>query len=126
MDFTDPPDHISFFDYAYIHLPLLDPEHSTATSVLARSPFLFTVICAVASRFHSDASLHVACYEAAHVCFVDCVAGGERSLESVQACMILTVWTSAPREGSGEDRPKRAWLYFGMVRVIPLTSAFPS
>ncbi|KAL8276774.1 hypothetical protein RQP46_010830 [Phenoliferia psychrophenolica] len=104
-----------FFDYAYIHLPLLDPEYSTATSVLARSPFLFTVICAVASRFHSDASLHVACYEAAHVCFVDCVAGGERSLESVQACMILTVWTSAPREGSGEDRPKRAWLYFGMA-----------
>lgn len=37
--------------------------------------------------------------------------------------MILTVWTSAPREGKGEDRPKRAWLYFGMVRP-PLSFSF--
>ncbi|KAM0752863.1 hypothetical protein T439DRAFT_184423 [Meredithblackwellia eburnea MCA 4105] len=102
-----------FFDYAYIHLPLLDPTYSTATSILGRSPFLFTVICAVASRFHKDPNLHVSCYEEAHACFVECVATGERSLESVQACMILTLWTSAPREGTGEDRPKRAWLYFG-------------
>lgn len=102
-----------FFDYAYIHLPLLDPSQHTATAVCAKSPFLFTVICAVASRFHSDPNLHVKCYDEAHACFVDCVANGERSIESVQACMILTVWTNAPKKA--EDRPQRAWLYFGMA-----------
>lgn len=34
----------------------------------------------------------------------------------VQACLILTVWTNAPK--NTEDRPQRAWLYFGMVRFV--------
>lgn len=71
----------------------------------ARSPFLFTVICAVASRFHADPSLHVKCYDEAHTCFVECVANSERSIEMVQACLILTVWTNAPK--NTEDRPQR-------------------
>ena len=93
-------------------------SQNTATAVCARSPFLFTVICAVASRFHTDPTLHVKCYDEAHECFVDCVANDERSVESVQACMILTVWTNAPKKA--ENRPQRAWLYFGMVRSVPL------
>ncbi|KDE06812.1 hypothetical protein MVLG_02849 [Microbotryum lychnidis-dioicae p1A1 Lamole] len=103
-----------FFDFCYIHLPLLDPAQNSATSVCARSPFLFTAICAVASRFNPDPTLHVKCYDEAHACFVDTVANGERSIESVQALMILTVWTSAPKK-EAEDRPQRAWLYFGMA-----------
>lgn len=98
-------DSFSFFDYAYIHLPLLDPTHNTATAVCTRSPFLFTVICAVASRFHADPTLHVKCYDEAHACFVDCVANSERNIEMVQACLILTVWTNAPK--NTEDRPQR-------------------
>ncbi|GAA5920948.1 hypothetical protein JCM1841_003639 [Sporobolomyces salmonicolor] len=108
-----------FFDYAYIHLPLLDPAQHTAPHVCATSPFLFTVILAVASRFHSDPTLHSRIYEHAHQCFVDCLSDGERSVEAVQACCILTVWTYPPKgEGDAagrEERPKRAWLYFGMA-----------
>ncbi|GJN92676.1 hypothetical protein Rhopal_005711-T1 [Rhodotorula paludigena] len=107
-----------FFDFAYIHLPLLDPARHTAPFVCATSPFLFTVILAVASRFHSDPTLHQKIYEEAHRCFVECVSNGERSVESVQACCILTVWTYPPTGESAaagrEERPKRAWLYFGM------------
>ncbi|KAM0789962.1 hypothetical protein ACM66B_005296 [Microbotryomycetes sp. NB124-2] len=102
-----------FFDWAYIHLPLLDPAQNTATSVCARSPFLFTAICAVASRFNSDSTLHVKCYDEVHNCFVETIASGERSIEIVQACMILTMWGSAPK--GTEDRPQRAWMYFGMA-----------
>jgi len=109
----------SFFDFAYIHLPLLDPARHTAPWVCQKSAFLFTVILAVASRFHSDPTLHNKIYEEAHQCFVDCLSDGERSVEAVQACCILTVWTYPPK-GEGDDagreeRPKRAWLYFGMV-----------
>ncbi|GAA5871491.1 hypothetical protein JCM1840_002908 [Sporobolomyces johnsonii] len=108
-----------FFDYAYIHLPLLDPAQHTAPHVCATSPFLFTVILAVASRFHSDPTLHSRIYEHAHQCFVECLSDGERSVEAVQACCILTVWTYPPKgEGDAagrEERPKRAWLYFGMA-----------
>jgi hypothetical protein len=87
--------------------------------VCQKSAFLFTVILAVASRFHSDPTLHNKIYEEAHQCFVDCLSEGERSVEAVQACCILTVWTYPPK-GEGDDagreeRPKRAWLYFGMV-----------
>ncbi|KAK4047607.1 Phosphatidylinositol 4-kinase pik1alpha (PI4-kinase)(PtdIns-4-kinase) [Microbotryomycetes sp. JL201] len=102
-----------FFDWAYIHLPLLDPAQNTATSVCARSPFLFTAICAVASRFNSDSTLHVKCYDEVHNCFIETIASGERSIEIVQACMILTMWGSAPK--GTEDRPQRAWMYFGMA-----------
>ncbi|GAA5884889.1 hypothetical protein JCM16303_005337 [Sporobolomyces ruberrimus] len=108
-----------FFDFAYIHLPLLDPARHTAPWVCQKSAFLFTVILAVASRFHSDPTLHNKIYEEAHQCFVDCLSEGERSVEAVQACCILTVWTYPPK-GEGDDagreeRPKRAWLYFGMA-----------
>ncbi|GAA5942811.1 Zn(II)2Cys6 transcription factor [Sporobolomyces koalae] len=108
-----------FFDYAYIHLPILDPARHTAPWVCQKSPFLFTVMLAVASRFHSDPTLHNKIYEEAHQCFVDCLSMGERSVEAVQACCILTVWTYPPK-GEGDDagreeRPKRAWLYFGMA-----------
>ncbi|GAA5913599.1 Zn(II)2Cys6 transcription factor, partial [Sporobolomyces salmoneus] len=108
-----------FFDFAYIHLPLLDPARHTAPWVCQKSAFLFTVILAVASRFHSDPNLHNKIYEEAHQCFVDCLSEGERSSEAVQACCILTVWTYPPK-GEGDDagreeRPKRAWLYFGMA-----------
>lgn len=86
----------------------------------ATSPFLFTVILAVASRFHADPTLHEKIYEEAHRCFVECVSEGERSVESVQACCILTVWTYPPTGESvaagREERPKRASLYFTMVR----------
>lgn len=86
----------------------------------ATSPFLFTVILAVASRFHQDPTLHNKIYEEAHRCFVECVSEGERSIESVQACCILTVWTYPPTGESAaagrEERPKRAWLYGGAVR----------
>ncbi|KAK4051785.1 hypothetical protein OIO90_004609 [Microbotryomycetes sp. JL221] len=102
-----------FFDWAYIHCPLLDPAQNTATSVCARSPFLFTAICAVASRFNSDPTLHVKCYDEAHACFVETIASGERTIEIVQACMIMTMWGSAPK--GTEDRPQRAWMYFGMA-----------
>ncbi|GAA5955855.1 hypothetical protein JCM3765_000017 [Sporobolomyces pararoseus] len=108
-----------FFDFAYIHLPLLDPARHTAPWVCQKSAFLFTVILAVASRFHSDPTLHNKIYEEAHQCFVDSLSEGERSVEAVQACCILTVWTYPPK-GEGDDagreeRPKRAWLYFGMA-----------
>ncbi|GAA6064356.1 hypothetical protein JCM10212_001837 [Sporobolomyces blumeae] len=108
-----------FFDFAYIHLPILDPARHTAPWVCQKSPFLFTVVLAVASRFHSDPTLYNKIYEEAHQCFVDCLSEGERSVEAVQACCILTVWTYPPKGEAGdagrEERPKRAWLYFGMA-----------
>ena len=103
-----------FYDSCYMHLPLIDPTYNTATAVCARSPFLFTVICAVGSRFHSDPELQSKCYEEAHQCFVGIVASGtQRNIESVQACLILTAWAHAPKQS--EDRPRLAWLYFGMA-----------
>lgn len=45
------------------------------------------------------------------------IVNGERTIEAVQACMLLTVWTAAPK-AAVDDRPQQAWLYHGMaVRV---------
>ncbi|GAA6038041.1 hypothetical protein JCM8097_007513 [Rhodosporidiobolus ruineniae] len=130
-----------FFDYCYIHLPLLDPARHTAPLVCATSPFLFTVILAVASRFHSsdspsspldasaDPTLCTRIYDEAHACFVECLSEGERTIEAVQACCLLTLWTYPPTSENAaagrEERPKRAWLYFGMaVRMALELSLF--
>lgn len=48
----------SYFEWVYIHLPGLDPVFDSATSVCARSPFLFTVICG--SSLHSQSFLQEA------------------------------------------------------------------
>ncbi|KAH8918335.1 hypothetical protein BT69DRAFT_1338248 [Atractiella rhizophila] len=105
-----------FFDYCYIHLPILDPVIHTVTNLIAKSTFLFTTICAVASRFHKDVNkLQERCYDEAHECFVNCIREGETSLESVQACMLITAWCSSPKQNGWENRPQRAWLYFGMA-----------
>jgi hypothetical protein len=105
-----------FASHCIPHLPLFSPAENSPATVCARSVFLFTVVCAVASRFHHDTNLHIPCYEEAHACFVDTVATGERSLESVQACLVLTAWACEPKEA--EDRPKRASLYFSVaVRI---------
>jgi hypothetical protein len=87
--------------------------HFHQPSIIVTIISVFTVVCAIAARFDPDPSLHVKCYEEAHHCFVSMVAEGERSLESVQACLLLTAWCSAPK--GWEDRPQRAWLYFGMA-----------
>ena len=95
------------------HLPLLCPESNSATDVCARSSFLFTVICAVGARFHPDPDLESRCYEEAHLAFLNAIASGDSSLEACQACLILTVWSHAPK--LAEDRPRLASLYFGMA-----------
>jgi hypothetical protein len=106
----------SFANHCIPHLPIFSPAENSPAAVFSRSAFLFTVICAVASRFHPDTDLHVPCYEEAHACFVEIVATGERSLESVQACLVLTAWACEPKKA--EDRPRRASLYFGVaVRI---------
>ncbi|KAI5474642.1 Zn(2)-C6 transcription factor [Pseudohyphozyma bogoriensis] len=55
-----------FFEDCYIHIPLLDPSTSTPSAIAQKSPFLFTAILAVASRFHPDPTLHQKCYDEAH------------------------------------------------------------
>ena len=97
---------------------MLCPESNTAMDVCSRSGFLFTVICAVGSRFHPDPELEVKCYEEAHVSFLNAIATGDSSLEACQASLILTVWAHAPYKA--EDRPRLASLYFGMAVRIGL------
>ncbi|KAK7028388.1 hypothetical protein R3P38DRAFT_3189883 [Favolaschia claudopus] len=93
-------------------IALLDPELHTPASTFARCPFLFTVVCAVASRYYPEKSeiypiaMHFAKHSAA-TALID----GWKSVELCQAYILLSIYAVPARKWE-EDR---SWLYTGLA-----------
>jgi hypothetical protein len=94
---------------------LLDPKLHTASSIFQRCPFLFTVICAISSRYCPEKSeiypvaMHFAKRSAANA-----LIDGWKSVELCQAYILMSIYTVPARRWE-EDR---SWLYTGLaVRV---------
>ena len=69
-----------------------------------RSPFLFTAICAVSSRYYEKRrELHLNCLQAAQRIAFDVMVKGYKSVEVVQAFLLLSLWNQ-PAERFEEDR----------------------
>ncbi|KAF8631666.1 hypothetical protein AX17_005067 [Amanita inopinata Kibby_2008] len=101
-----------FYEYINPFLSLLDPILHTPASTFARCPFLFTVICAVSSRYYSKKSeiypiaMHFAKHSAANA-----LIDGWKSVELCQAYILMTVY-AVPARRWEEDR---TWLYAGLA-----------
>ncbi|KAK0502110.1 hypothetical protein EDD18DRAFT_1064935 [Armillaria luteobubalina] len=95
---------------------ILDPILHTPKSTLARCPVLFTVICAVASRYHPRKSgiyriaMHLAKYSAAN----SLVQDDMKSVELCQAYILMSIYTVPERS---RDRDQ-TWLYTGLAISI--------
>ncbi|KAI0683838.1 fungal-specific transcription factor domain-containing protein, partial [Cytidiella melzeri] len=101
-----------FFARLNVHVSVLDPVLHTPSTTFARCPFLFTVVCAVASRYYAEKSeiypiaMHFAKHAAANALIT-----GWKSVELAQAYIILSIY-GVPARRWEEDR---GWLYTGLA-----------
>lgn len=101
-----------FFHHCSLHMFLLDPEWHTPTLVCSRSPFLFTCVCAVASKFYTRRpDLYVQCQRRAIKGAFDAMSHGFKSPDIVQGFLLLTLYNQ-PVERYEEDR---TWLFAGVA-----------
>lgn len=110
-----------FFDRCAIHNGLLSVEFHTPQLVASRSPFLFTCICAVASKFYTKKpELYPKIMSAAHELGVGTLRSSYKSVEVIQGFLLLSTW-SQPSLRYEEDR---SWMYSGIGMLLRLS--FPS
>jgi len=111
-----PEDVDKLFDIFYNRvnpfISLLDPVLHTPASTFARCPFLFTVICAISSRYYTEKSeiypiaMHFAKHSAANA-----LIDGWKSVELSQAYILMSIY-AVPARRWEEDR---SWLYTGLA-----------
>ena len=97
---------------------LLDPDIHTPSAVLVRSPFLFTVICAMASRylrFHPEKESYADVYSLAmhyaKTAAASALIDGRKCVEMCQAYILMSLY--APK-GKRFDED-RTWFYSGVA-----------
>ncbi|KAJ6630715.1 fungal-specific transcription factor domain-containing protein [Mycena sp. CBHHK59/15] len=101
-----------FFERINPFFSILDPDlHGNPANVIWTCPFLFTVICATASRFYT---LRPSLYQTAHSLARDAAAkaliDGSRSVDVCQAYLLLGVYP-VPKKKFVDDR---SWLFMGV------------
>ncbi|KAI0087537.1 hypothetical protein BDY19DRAFT_994860 [Irpex rosettiformis] len=93
-------------------VPILDENIHTPSAVLGRCPFLFTVVCAISSRFYDEKkeiyhmAIHMAKAAAANA-FLD----GWKTVEMCQAFLLMASYMPPARRWD-EDR---TWFYSGIA-----------
>lgn len=93
-------------------ISLLDPVLHTPATTFSRCPFLFTVICAISSRYYTEKSeiypiaMHFAKHSAANA-----LIDGWKSVELCQAYILMSIY-AVPARRWEEDR---SWLYTGLA-----------
>ncbi|WWC73638.1 uncharacterized protein I206_107610 [Kwoniella pini CBS 10737] len=103
----------TFFDNMAFHVPLVYREFHTPDLVLQRSQFLCTVICALAARYyHKRPELHAQLSAYAKRLAFEVPSRGYKSVEVVQAYLLLSLWTLGPEKTFEQDR---TWLMLGMA-----------
>ncbi|KAL5638649.1 hypothetical protein ACGC1H_003117 [Rhizoctonia solani] len=91
-------------------IAIIDPTIHTVAGVKARCPFLFTVICAIASRYWVERpELYTVLMHHAKSAAATAITDGWKSLEVCQAYLLLSIYPQ-PARSWAEDR---GWLYLG-------------
>ncbi|KAI6132068.1 hypothetical protein EDD16DRAFT_1534431 [Pisolithus croceorrhizus] len=92
LSFVSTEEVVALFKMS-MHCGLLDRQFHTPSLVCSRSPFLLTTICAIASKFYSvRADLHGKLSDIAQKLAFSVAARGYKSLEIIQAYLLLTLW----------------------------------
>ncbi|KAK0214499.1 hypothetical protein IW262DRAFT_1497078 [Armillaria fumosa] len=107
-----------FYKYINPVIAVFDPVLLTPKSTLARCPVLFTVICAIASRYHPRKSniyqiaMRFAKQSAANALIHDEI----KSVELCQAYILMSIY-SIPEKSWDRDQ---SWLYTGLAISIAI------
>ncbi|KAI1793795.1 hypothetical protein LXA43DRAFT_206444 [Ganoderma leucocontextum] len=101
-----------FFEKVNPHCDVLDPVLHTPASTFARCPFLFTVVCAISSRYYTEKSeiYPIAMHFAKHAA-ASALLNGWKSVELSQAYILMSLY-GVPARRWEEDRN---WLYTGLA-----------
>ncbi|GJJ12364.1 hypothetical protein Clacol_006605 [Clathrus columnatus] len=101
-----------YFEYMNPHCNLLEKDLHTPSFVCSRSPFLLTTICAIASKFYTPKpELHPRLNTLAKSLAFSVPERGYKSVEIVQAYLLLSLWGCGPVERYEQDK---TWLLLGM------------
>ncbi|KAF9030776.1 fungal-specific transcription factor domain-containing protein [Panaeolus papilionaceus] len=101
-----------YFERINPYFSLLDVAYHTPKFVIERSPFLFTVICAVASRhYQKKPAMYPLAMEFARDLAGQSLVQDHKSIEICQAYLILAVYP-VPKKKWVEDK---SWLLMGVA-----------
>ncbi|OJA09448.1 hypothetical protein AZE42_02630 [Rhizopogon vesiculosus] len=101
-----------YFDKMNMSASLLDPVLYTPQYVVVRSPFLFTVLCAVASRFYTERpGLYAEVMRYAQLAAGTALITGPKNEEMCVAYLLLQLYPVPSRRWE-EDR---SWIYLGVA-----------
>ncbi|KAG1733649.1 uncharacterized protein EDB91DRAFT_1300017 [Suillus paluster] len=101
-----------YFDKMNFSTSLLDPILHTPQYVVMRSPFLFTVVCAVASRFYTERpGLYAEVMRYAQLAAGTALITGPKNEEMCLAYILLQLYPVPSRRWE-EDR---SWMYLGVA-----------
>ncbi|KAL8286768.1 hypothetical protein RQP46_004296 [Phenoliferia psychrophenolica] len=83
-----------YFTHLHPHYAVLNPDIHTPTATSLRSPFLFSCICTVASRFYKKRTddLYRECLRVTKSSSANLLANGWKSTEVVQGFLLLSHW----------------------------------
>ncbi|KAF8731638.1 hypothetical protein AX14_004546 [Amanita brunnescens Koide BX004] len=102
-----------YFDSINMHCSMLEREFHTPSLVCSRSPFLLTTICAIASKFYTEKpELHNRLTELAKKLAFSVPARGYKSVEIVQAYLLLSLYGCGAVERYEQDK---TWLLLGIA-----------
>jgi len=105
-----------YFTHLNPHCCLLIPEFHTPSLVCSRSPFLLTTICAISAKFHSlKPEVNAKLNNLAKQLSFSVLEKGYKSVEIVQAYLLLTLWGAGHTENYESEK---TWILLGMaIRV---------
>ncbi|KAJ7599512.1 hypothetical protein C8J56DRAFT_916834 [Mycena floridula] len=111
---TDDVDSLFKIFYEHINpfISILDPMLHTPATIFSRCPVLFTIVCAISSRYYPEKSeiypvaMHFAKHSAANA-----LIDGRKSVELCQAYILMSIYNIPGRKWEEE----RSWLYAGLA-----------
>ncbi|KAI0263617.1 fungal-specific transcription factor domain-containing protein [Gloeopeniophorella convolvens] len=126
IDKTSPPDILvhglvtpedveKLFEIFYTRInpfiSLLEPKLHTPAQTFSRCPFLFTVVCAIASRYSDKPEVYPIAMHFAKSAAAHALVDGWKSVELCQAYILMSIY-AVPARRWEEDR---SWLYTGLA-----------
>ncbi|KIY69992.1 hypothetical protein CYLTODRAFT_420192 [Cylindrobasidium torrendii FP15055 ss-10] len=101
-----------FFERVNPYFSILDPDYHTAHSLIWTSPFLFTVVCATASKYYTDRpEVHPVALGFARDAAAQSIVEGYKSVDICQAYLLMAVYAQ-PKKKWEEDR---RWVFLGVA-----------
>ncbi|KZO91440.1 hypothetical protein CALVIDRAFT_345843 [Calocera viscosa TUFC12733] len=105
-----------YFEHIHPQFPLLCSGFHTPKMVTARSGMLLTTVCAIAAKYYApDTELARRTSEIAKRMRSEVLARRSKTVEIVQACLLLTVWSLDPPMRPQDDD---AWILFALARSM--------